>query len=596
MTQRRLNRGWLVAATALFLLLLAGCGGSGSGSGSVVDNTEPEPMAPMTSPVDEARADLVAAQEALEAAGDDVAAQVEAHEAIVAARAAIHRIVNTPDTQALLADAREHLGEAQEALEEYNSDAGQLTRAEEQLKTVRMNYAEAQKAVFDAEAALNLISNKQLSNPLYFAAKQKLLDAQNTQLRVFNQLIDLQEDIEDLTPETVKLKRARDQLQAQVDALRQQLATEQARSRALDAQLNPDPVVASPFKGGSVMLEIAKTANRRQASSKIAAAAGTAPVLNTVTLNDQNADHEDYRLLTGVHQVSGSTNNAGTAIANGNVTGRLGLFVEKDKSGVDYTLKVGSGKGEDVALLNGRVQDTIGGPENSAASPTDLDGDLIVNAATTYEEGKEDYMSYGVWVYIPDETDRESLNGDPYQFGVFAHGNAPSLAESGDFAIFQALTGTATYNGTATGLYTNTATNQTGLYDADATLAADFGSISGNAGQGGNITGTLTNSRIDGVAISGGTIILQGLSTWGTGATGNGAGNMDALDNTTPMFTGSAIMVKGTNQLNGNWGGVMYGDVGSSAARPKMPTGVAGTFGVSGGTEAIIGAFGAEKQ
>lgn len=592
MKQHLLTSWRLVAVISILALTVAGCGGSGNGGSTVMDNPMDPTPAPADDPLKMARADLAEAQAALTAAGMDVMAQQTAHEQIVAARMKIHDLVKSADTQALLDQAKMDLAAAMEAVKNYNSDAAKLDRAKMALTAAETTYEAAKNAVVVAQAAYNAIETKDFSNPAYVVAYKNLLEANTAQLVAFNEVVDLRETVDGLTPETEKLKAARDALAEQVKNLQARLAAEEAKNR----RLAPDPVVSSPFKGGSVMQEIMKTANMKQASMKIKAAAGTAAIASTKTMDDMT--------LTGVRQVTGGVGVDAAARADAGVAD-LAVFAEKTRSGVDYTLMVGTDDDE-ATLSNGRLQFAVTDPENSAATPADIDdGRLIVNAATTYKEGNSDYMSYGFWIYVPDDKDATSLGANPYQFGVFTHGNNPSLTKDdatnsvAAAAALAALTGTATYNGTATGLYTNTGSNKTGVYDATAQLTADFGKLASNAAQGGNITGTLTNSRIDGVAIpGGGTIILQGASAW-TG-TANVAGNIpsataDAF--TTPaegILSGSAVMVKGTTQLTGSWGGLFYGDVGTEAA-PKTPSGVGGTFGVTGGTEAIIGAFGATR-
>ena len=84
-----------------------------------------------------------------------------------------------------------------------------------------------------------------------------------------------------------------------------------------------------------------------------------------------------------------------------------------------------------------------------------------------------DYLAWGVWIHVPnavpgvDATSRTN----PATVAAFASGSDP-------FQVPAALTGTATYNGVASGLYA--AGGMVEYFEADASLSADFGGRSGN--------------------------------------------------------------------------------------------------------------------
>ncbi len=202
-----------------------------------------------------------------------------------------------------------------------------------------------------------------------------------------------------------------------------------------------------------------------------------------------------------------------------------------------------------------------------------------------------DYLAFGVWLN----------DGDSPGVAAFADGGEPIAS----FADYVTLTGTATYNGKATGVYT--AGSSVDYFEGDASLTANFGAPGTaddeNAADDevGTIQGSITSIYAGGVA-TGDTISLRE------------ADITDAGD-----FSGNARMGAGVIRdddtvaypYNGTWSGRFYGPATDDAATEDVvegpantaPAAVAGTFGVTGtvgeGDDAVtrsyVGAFGARR-
>ena len=84
-----------------------------------------------------------------------------------------------------------------------------------------------------------------------------------------------------------------------------------------------------------------------------------------------------------------------------------------------------------------------------------------------------DYLAWGVWIHVPNAVPGvdTTVRTNPATVAAFASGSDP-------FQVPAALTGTATYNGVASGLYA--AGGMVEYFEADASLSADFGGRSGN--------------------------------------------------------------------------------------------------------------------
>ena len=220
-------------------------------------------------------------------------------------------------------------------------------------------------------------------------------------------------------------------------------------------------------------------------------------------------------------------------------------------------------------------------------------------------------MAWGVWLSVPndgaygtDDPDTGEIDETaPATAAAFASGNAV-------FGVKAALTGTATFVGSATGLYS--AAGMVEYFDADATLEADFGSKSANDSTPasfpaendgllhGAVTGTISNIKAGGMDVDG-SLTLGRAPLIGAGADANAE---PPTVNSASGFSGSTEGTLGGRAMSGNWGGQFYGKnkapVGSVATRTEFPTGAAGTFGATTSVgppgASILGAFGAHRQ
>lgn len=206
-------------------------------------------------------------------------------------------------------------------------------------------------------------------------------------------------------------------------------------------------------------------------------------------------------------------------------------------------------------------------------SPSDGSAARTLTAGTVTSSVEDaDYLSGGFWMIVPDDASSVS----DYQFGAFADGSDPFVQSN-----LRTVTGVATYDGDATGVYSGTAGGSTniGYFDADVRLTANFGDANGL----GTISGSMTNFEVDGVR----TDDMLSLGTARIGSQNSG------------FFTGEMNGVDDEGSLRGNWGGQFFGN----DEPDGKPGSVGGTFGgtytytdSAQGTESFVGAFGAHKQ
>ena len=202
-------------------------------------------------------------------------------------------------------------------------------------------------------------------------------------------------------------------------------------------------------------------------------------------------------------------------------------------------------------------------------------GDLWVDVYTDYEgENDTDYLAGGIWVFAPDT----ATSLADYEYGAFADGNDP-FAQS----ALPALTGTATYEGAATGVYSEDSRNW--FFDAVATLEANFDGGTNNLG---TISGRIYNADVYGVRELGDNFDVRRIDA----TLRLGAANIGGPE--AGFFTGNTSMTSDGDTYTGKWGGQFYGN-GESDGKPGS---VAGTFGAAtmSGDESLLGAFGAYKQ
>ena len=213
-----------------------------------------------------------------------------------------------------------------------------------------------------------------------------------------------------------------------------------------------------------------------------------------------------------------------------------------------------------------------------------------------------DYLTWGVWVNVPNALQVGQTTGglsNPAVVSAFANGN-------NRFEVKAALTGTATYNGVANGLYS--AAGMVEYFEADASLSADFGGRSGNDADPtddnaadtslfGAVSGSISNIKAGGMDVDG-SIALGKAKLVGADHDSDNA-TADAATN----FNGNTSGTLGGRAISGRWGGRFYGSnkapEGSVAVRTEFPTTAAGTFGAAtpGGvpTVSILGSFGTWK-
>ncbi len=202
-----------------------------------------------------------------------------------------------------------------------------------------------------------------------------------------------------------------------------------------------------------------------------------------------------------------------------------------------------------------------------------------------------DYLAWGVWLTVPDATEATDLA----VAGAFASG-------SDAFQVRAELTGTATYNGVATGMYS--AGGMVEYFDADVSLTANFGGTvgadstpaTGNADENdglliGAVTGSVSGIRAGGMDVAG-MLELKRAPVIAGAENGDSTGGFD----------GAAEGTVGGQLLKGMWGGQFYGPneeaADSMAARTEYPTTAAGTFAATGGGNtpvSILGSFGSWK-
>ena len=210
---------------------------------------------------------------------------------------------------------------------------------------------------------------------------------------------------------------------------------------------------------------------------------------------------------------------------------------------------------------------------NSVFVPADGGEVVELHAARSRSVATVDHLTFGYWLYVPENV----TNINPVDFGVLAGGGDPF-----DMQAITALTDSATYSGSAVGMYyraPNTAGADTGSFEGAVTLTANFGT----SFDPGSVSGFVRNITYEDSAPS----LPSALQL-----------QMAAID---PMrndpwgalpVTGS-VAATGTNDAwQGSWAAAFYGN-GLQAS--DHPTGVAGTFGASTDDAGLVGSFGARR-
>ena len=188
-------------------------------------------------------------------------------------------------------------------------------------------------------------------------------------------------------------------------------------------------------------------------------------------------------------------------------------------------------------------------------------------STTQTQQTDTDYLSGGVWLVVPDN----ATSADDYVFGAFVDGSDPF-----DQTNLVTLQGSATYEGGATGVYSEKTAESTsiGYFEGAVELTANFGG--GN--DLGTISGSITNFEVDGEPDVG----MLSLGTAPIGSQDSG------------FFEGAVTGADDERTYVGNWGGQFFGN-GESDGRPGS---VGGTFGGSSTDDEVnfVGVFGAHKE
>ena len=231
--------------------------------------------------------------------------------------------------------------------------------------------------------------------------------------------------------------------------------------------------------------------------------------------------------------------------------------------------------------------------DNNDGSPDNGQG---ITKAATAASPMNDFLAFGVW--MDEDVDGAGSETAP-GFGAFA-----SVGTS--FATPATLVGKATYNGAATGVYTEG--TKVDYFQGSATLKADFGAIDTSAERAtdpaadttlGTVTGTIDNIVAGGKSMSD-IISLNAGAIQSDGNIQNGNARMG---------TATVKDATATYPYNGTWSGQFGGEAAATGATgvDLLPPAVAGTFGVTGKddmgttdtkddvTRSYVGAFGARR-
>ena len=310
----------------------------------------------------------------------------------------------------------------------------------------------------------------------------------------------------------------------------------------------------------------------------------TASRQHAVVFTDINPAQQQYQPTTGgTGVVAADAFAVNTGVVTGDIPG----------DGSSFVGTYNSNPTDNAPPVNGRFTCA-----SSIACAISVDDSGVIRAVTGYTfnpaiardvtRQDSDYLAWGVWLRVPDAVDAVA------EVSAFANG-------SNVFDVVAALTGTATFAGSANGLYS--AGGAVEYFSADATLTADFGGRTGvdsgaTAGTPdtnlfGAVTGEISNIRAGGMQVDG-SITL-------------GRAPLASSDGTAAVtsFSGNTAGTLGNRAMSGAWGGRFYGPNraagGSVAQRTEFPTSAAGTFNANtvGGTGpgmSILGSFGAHRQ
>ena len=219
------------------------------------------------------------------------------------------------------------------------------------------------------------------------------------------------------------------------------------------------------------------------------------------------------------------------------------------------------------------------------------------DTGATVDVQDPDYMYFGYW-----QRESEDSNGEPvFEFAGLYGGPEPS-----PIGYVRMLEGSATYKGSATGLYVRRWTDanndvlrrRTGQFAAEAVLSANFGGGGIATDDQYSISGTISNFMVGDRAIDPNWRLALQRADFGPVATLGFyddfiGGTQDVDENGDPTPDPAA---------EGDWNGRFFGEVVVDADPVKngnqsiLPSGVAGTFDGHFNNGDVIGAYGAEKE
>ena len=245
---------------------------------------------------------------------------------------------------------------------------------------------------------------------------------------------------------------------------------------------------------------------------------------------------------------------------------------------------------------DGRLSIT-GGPLTFTPSTTTNDTEDVHMVKGVTKD--TDYVSFGYWVQTSTKSDGSTVYGvNTFAGGLLPFGTDPDI---GNNPAIMALEGSATYEGSATGMYARKALaiddngtvvgtpDAAGQFVADVELMANFG-VSQKVSQNDafDISGTASNFQdVDGNVIDSGWTLDLNAASFGEEAT---IGTVTEASN---RFSGTT----GKGGTMGQWRGQFFGMPGTGdAASSTHPSSVAGEFTGHFDDGHVIGAFGATSQ
>lgn len=280
-------------------------------------------------------------------------------------------------------------------------------------------------------------------------------------------------------------------------------------------------------------------------------------------LDSVASEAEQYDAHEKISEASKNFPKAGSVVQSSNASGgvttdRVSVEASYESGRVRYRVQSDSAGWSVDSNLDTVLQRFSGDWDAIELMKSLPNGDLYVDV---YSEDRvkqnEDYIAGGLWIYVPDSTEKiEDLS-----VGVFGDGSDPF--NQSDFA---ALTGTETYRGDATLMFSED--GDISFADAQVTLTIDFDR--------GTVKGRI-HSFVDeyGEHVSGIEVLLE---------------ESDIGSSDSGFFRGKTDLAASGLEGEGKWGGQFFGN--GSGTLPRI---AGGTFGIAtaGGEETALGVWGA---